>query len=111
LRATIVWGKSAIGEPNVRFPSGRRFVQVCERPPNASRASAVHPIVIETNTNYLDALVAEMAARGDEFRNPVCDHGKFRCVMFVVPGEFLIELIEWRELERWWMRPWRRSAA
>jgi hypothetical protein len=109
LCATNVWGKSATGEPNVRLPSGRRLVQACKRPPKASRGSAVHPIVIETNG--LDALVAAMAAWGDEFRNPVCDHGKFRCVKFAAPGEFLVEVIEWREFEWWWIRPWWRNAV
>jgi len=49
LRAAIVWDESATIEPNVRFPFGLRFGQVCEPPPKASRGSAVHPIGIETD--------------------------------------------------------------
>ena len=55
--------------------------------------------------------VAALAARGYEFKNPVCDHDKFRCVMCAAPGDLLIELVEWRELARWGLPSRWRAAA
>jgi catechol 2,3-dioxygenase-like lactoylglutathione lyase family enzyme len=101
--AAVVWDEEAAGVRSVRLRIGRAFVQVYDQPPRDARGGAFHHLGIETDD--LDALVAQMEARGFRFRNPVRNLPNFRYVMVAGPDDLLIELFECREPARWGILP------
>jgi len=98
LDARVVWDEEAAGARNVRLRIGHAFVHVYDQPPEGEDG-IIHHLGIETDD--LDALVAQMQARGFAFRNPIRDYPRLRYVMIAGPDRLLIELFQCHEPQRW----------
>ena len=80
------------GARNVFIAIGKGRLHFYDQPPHDEGRGAIHHLGIQTDD--LEALVADMKAKGFLFRKAVSDFGFWKYVMVQAPENVLIELFQ-----------------
>jgi len=80
------------GARNVFVAIGQGRLHFYDQPPKDQGRGAIHHLGIQTDD--LEALVADMKAKGVPFRKEISDFGFWKYVMVLAPDNVLLELFQ-----------------
>ncbi len=103
ISATVAWWREMLGGEvvfdgqfggarNVFMRVGDGRLNIYDQPPRARTGGAVHHLGITCDD--LPALVADMRAKGVNFRSEIREFGNWRYIMCAAPDDVLLELFQ-----------------
>jgi len=90
--AEILADLDMAGVRNVFLAIGKGRLHFYDQPPRDEGRGAIHHLGVQTDD--LEALVAQMKAKGFPFRKGIADFGFWKYVMVQAPDNVLIELFQ-----------------
>jgi catechol 2,3-dioxygenase-like lactoylglutathione lyase family enzyme len=90
--AEILADLDMAGARNVFLAIGKGRLHFYDQPPRDEGRGAIHHLGVQTDD--LEALVAQMKAKGFPFRKGITDFGFWKYVMVQAPDNVLIELFQ-----------------
>ena len=90
--AEILADLDMAGARNVFLAIGKGRLHFYDQPPRDEGRGAIHHLGVQTDD--LKALVAQMKAKGFQFRKEIADFGFWKYVMVQAPDNVLIELFQ-----------------